>query len=59
MYFEDLTCVPIDLDAVDNAYLEAKDKERLNAYHRQVYEKLSPYFEGDELTWLKEATREI
>ena len=27
MYFEDLTCVPIDLDAVDNAYLEAKDKE--------------------------------
>lgn len=59
MYFEDLTCVPIDLDAVDNAYLEAKDKERLNAYHRQVYEKLSPYFEGEELTWLKEATREI
>ena len=59
MYFEDLTCVPIDLDAVDPAYLEAKDKERLNAYHAEVYGKLAPYFEGDELAWLKQATREI
>ena len=59
MYFEDLTCVPIDLDAVDNAYLEAKDKERLNAYHRQVYEKISPYLTEEERLWLKEATREV
>lgn len=59
MYFEDLTCVPIDLDAVDPAYLEEKDRQRLNAYHAEVFEKLSPYFEKEELAWLREATREI
>ncbi len=59
MYFEDLTCVPIDLDGVEVSLLEEKDKERLNAYHREVYEKLSPYFEGEELDWLKEAVRTI
>ena len=59
MYFEDLTCVPIDLDCVEVSMLEERDKQRLNEYHRQVYEKLSPYFTGDELVWLKEATREV
>lgn len=59
MYFEDLTCVPIDLDAVELSLLEPKDSKRLNAYHREVFEKLSPYFEGEELAWLKEATREV
>lgn len=59
MYFEDLTCVPIDLDGVDVSLLEEKDKERLNSYHKEVFEKLSPYFEGEELAWLKNATREI
>lgn len=59
MYFEDLTCVPIDLDAVETALLEEKDRQRLNAYHKEVFEKISPYFEGEELAWLKEATREV
>ncbi len=59
MYFEDLTCVPIDLDAVETALLEEKDRQRLNAYHKEVFEKISPYFEGEELEWLKEATREV
>lgn len=59
MYFEDLTCVPIDLDCVEVSMLEERDRQRLNEYHRQVYEKLSPYFTGDELVWLKEATREV
>lgn len=59
MYFEDLTYVPIDLDGVAVEQLEEKDKRRLNVYHRQVYEKLEPYFEGEELDWLKIVTREI
>lgn len=59
MYFEDLTYVPIDLDGVATDLMEEKDKKRLNAYHRQVYEKLAPYFEGEELDWLKMVTREI
>ncbi len=59
MYFEDLTYAPIDLDGVEVSLLSEKEREWLNAYHREVYGKLSPYFEGEELAWLKEATREI
>ena len=59
MYFEDLTYVPIDLDGVEVSLMTDRDKERLNSYHKQVFEKLSPYFEGEELSWLREATREI
>lgn len=36
-----------------------KDVELLNNYHKEVYEKISPYLEGDEKEWLKEATRPI
>ncbi len=56
MYFEDLTYVPIDLDGIEMSMMEDKDKQWLNEYHKVVYEKLEPYFEGDELAWLKEAT---
>ena len=59
MYFEDLTYVPIDLDGIDPSAMEESEKKTLNAYHRSVYEKLSPYFEGEELEFLKKATREI
>lgn len=59
MYFEDLTCVPIDLDAVDIALLGEVDRKRLNEYHREIYERLAPYFNGEELAWLKHATREV
>ncbi len=59
MYFEDLTLAPVDLDAVEVSALEESDKKRLNDYHREVYEKLSPYFEGEELAWLRKATRAV
>ncbi len=59
LHFEDLTCVPFDLDGVDCSLLTETDRVRLNAYHKEVFEKLEPYFEGEELDWLKEATREI
>jgi Xaa-Pro aminopeptidase len=57
--FEPLTFAPIDLDAIDPTCMEPSDIERLNRYHRQVWEVISPYLEGDEKEWLKEATREI
>ena len=59
MKFEYLTYVPIDLDAIDKSLMRPEDVELLNQYHRAVYEKISPYLEGDEKEWLKEATREI
>jgi Xaa-Pro aminopeptidase len=57
MGFRHLTYVPIDLDAIDTKYMEPSDIQKLNDYHKAVYEKLSPFFEGKELEKLKEATR--
>ena len=59
MGFRHLTYVPIDLDAVDVKYMEPSDIRLLNKYHKLVFEKLSPYFEGEELSQLKTATREV
>lgn len=59
MYFENLTYVPIDLDGIDTSHMEEKDIAMLNDYHKEVYEKLSPYFEGELLDWLCNVTREI
>lgn len=59
MEFETITYVPIDLDCIDVSQLEQRDKDRLNAYHRMVYDKLAPYFEGDELEFLKKYTKDI
>ncbi|HIX14170.1 MAG TPA: aminopeptidase P family protein [Candidatus Hungatella pullicola] len=59
MEFEFLTFVPIDLDALDKSLMTDRDVELLNDYHKQVYEKISPYLEGEEAVWLKEATRAV
>lgn len=59
MEFEYLTFVPIDLDALDVSLMEKRDIQYLNEYHRQVYEKISPYLTREEQQWLKEATREV
>lgn len=59
MCFEMLTFVPIDLDAIDTDRLEEREKRLLNAYHREVYEKISPYLTLEERAWLKEYTRPI
>ncbi len=59
MEFEYLTFVPIDLDAIDLTLMEKRDIQYLNEYHRQVYEKISPYLDQEERQWLKEATREV
>ncbi|SDA50804.1 Xaa-Pro aminopeptidase [Butyrivibrio sp. INlla18] len=58
--FEHLTYVPIDLEAIDKKYMDAKSVEQLNAYHKAVYNKISPFIKDEAvLDWLKEATREI
>ena len=58
MGFEYLTMVPFDWDAIDLAYLSDRELEYLNAYHRQVYENLSPFLSGKEKEWLYAATKE-
>lgn len=59
MHFENITYVPFDLDAVVPQQMTETERARLNAYHKKVYTVVSPYLLGDELEWLKEATREI
>ena len=59
MYFENLTLVPYDLDAVEPSLLTFRDKERLNAYHAEVREKVSPFLTPEEREVLKAYTRAI
>lgn len=59
MKFETLTFVPIDTEAVDVSVMEPSDIHLLNEYHKEVYEKISPYLNEEEREWLKEATKEI
>ena len=57
--FEHMTFIPIDLDGIDENYLNEDDRRLLNAYHKKVYEKLSGLLNEEEALWLKEHTREI
>ncbi len=59
LYFEPITYVPIDLDAVKPDMMRQEDKEQLNAYHAKVYELVSPHLNDEEREWLKEYTRNI
>lgn len=59
LYFEPITYVPIDLDAVKPDMMKPEDKEQLNAYHAKVYELISPHLNDEERAWLKEYTRAI
>ena len=59
MYFEIITYVPFDLDAINPDMMSDVDKERLNTYHATVYEKVSPYLNDEEKEWLKKYTRAI
>ncbi len=59
MEFDTLTFVPIDKEAINTAYLQPADLERLNRYHAQVYEKTQEYLTDEEREWLKEATAPI
>lgn len=59
LQFETYTFAPIDLDAIDSSMMQPKDIERLNAYHAQVREKITPYLNEEEAAWLADATRAI
>jgi len=59
MEFEAITYVPIDLDAIDCAYLTDEEIEYINSYHQLVYDKVAPYLSEEEKEWLKTATRNL
>lgn len=59
MYFENVTYVPIDLDAIDPDQMNSTEKKQLNDYHKMVYDKIAPLLTTEEAEWLKEYTRAI
>lgn len=59
MGFESLTYAPLDMKAVAFDDMDKKDIENLNRYNALVYEKLSPCLSGDELSYLRELTKEV
>lgn len=59
MHFETLTFVPVDLDAVKPELMTEKERNLLNTYHAQVWNKISPYLNADERKWLRKYTRAI
>lgn len=59
LYFEPITYVPIDLDAVNPDLMTKEDKEQLNAYHAKVYDIIAPHLNAEEKEWLREYTRAI
>ena len=57
--FEYLTMVPFDKDCIDITLLNSDEITYLNEYHRQVFEKISPYFKDEEYEWLRYVTNPI
>ena len=57
--FENLTFIPIDLDAIDTRYMTAEDIQMLNDYHKHVYERIAPLVDEETRTWLAGYTRAV
>lgn len=57
--FDMLSYCPIDTRAVDKSLMTQREIDWLNAFHKNVYEKLSPYLTKEESEWLYEETKAI
>lgn len=57
--FDQLTLCPISKQPIIKEMLTKEETEWLNSYHKLVFDKLSPYLDGEELSWLKDATSEL
>ena len=59
MYYETITYIPMDLDAILPEMMTQEERDLLNAYHSAVYEKLSPHLDEEEKEWLRRYTRAV
>ncbi|MFP4973989.1 aminopeptidase P family protein [Paenibacillus sp. CN-4] len=57
--FENLCFLPIDRSAVIPELLTPDEREWLNRYHREVFERLSPRLDDEHRAWLAQETAEI
>lgn len=56
MHFDTLTWVPLDMEAIDEQYLNDTTKALLRDYQQKVYEKVAPFLTEEEREWLKTTT---
>ena len=59
MYFDAITLIPMDLDAINPDFMTAEEKKLLNDYHKKVFDTISPYLNEEETEWLAKYTRAI
>jgi Xaa-Pro aminopeptidase len=52
--FESITLCPIDIDAIDFSIMNEDEINQLHAYHKTVFNKLSPHLSLEEKSWLQE-----
>lgn len=57
--FETISFIPLDMKAVDIEMLSGDEVDWINRYHRDVYEKLSPYLDESLQDWLSKKTSNI
>ena len=50
--FETITMFPIDTQLVDKSLMNSREIDWLNAYHKEVFEKISPLLDEEHKSWL-------
>lgn len=59
MKFKAMTYCPIERKGIDPKLLTENEKQWVNEYHAQVYQKLSPHLNEEEKAWLANKTHPI
>lgn len=61
LYFKPVTLCPFEPSCIDKNLLDDKEINWINAYHKEVYNKLSPHLQNDSkaLDWLTKRTKEL
>lgn len=59
--FEHVTMTPIGQNLIETSLLSEEERQWVNNYHAEVWDKTSGYFTQDELTlkWLKKETQPL
>lgn len=59
LQFETLTLCPIDTAPIDVEMLTEDEIQWLDNYHKMVFQRLSPHLDGEDVAWLREATKPL
>lgn len=59
LQFETLTLCPIDTAPIDVEMLTEDEIQWLDDYHKMVFHRLSPHLDGEDVAWLREATKPL